>query len=103
MTNFTLINIAFDVSHLLSGGMVVISFMLLYQTRLSSLLDIFAAHAVVLGGAVAWQAVIQHAPQLYVTALIALVVKAGAIPMALRHIVKKLNIHREIIKIININ
>lgn len=93
-------DIAFDISHLLSGGMVVVSFLLLYQNRISSLLDIFALHAMVLSGAVAWQANIQHAPQLYVTAFIALAVKAGAIPAALRHIVKKLGIHREIEQVI---
>ncbi len=51
--------IDFDISHLLAGGLVVISFMLLYQDRLYSLLNVYALHAVVLALAVAWQAYIQ--------------------------------------------
>jgi len=39
--------LAFDVSHLLAGGLVLISFMLLYQNRLYALLNVFALQAVV--------------------------------------------------------
>jgi len=95
-------NLSFDISHFLAGGMVVISFMLLYQNRLLSLLDIFALHALVLGCAVAWQAYVQHAPALYVTAFLALVVKAGIIPMALRRIVHKLKIHRQVEQVVSV-
>lgn len=94
--------LAFDVSHLLAGGMVVVSFMLLYQHRISNLLDIFALQAAVLGCAVAWQAIIQHAPHLFITAAIALIVKAGIIPAALRRIVKKLKIHREVEEVVGV-
>ena len=47
--------LAFDVSHLLAGGLVLISFMLLYQTRLYSLLNVYAVQAFVLspGGGLA--------------------------------------------------
>jgi hydrogenase-4 component E len=69
-------NLAFDISHTLAGGLVLISFMMLYQDRLYSLLNVFALHAVVLSLSVAWQAYIQDAPHLYVTAVIALVFKA---------------------------
>ena len=91
MTNFAL-----DISHFLAGGMLVISFVILYQNRLSSMLNIFAMQSTVLAAAVAWQAHIQDAPQLYVTASIALVAKAGLIPMVLRRIMVKLSIHREV-------
>ena len=74
--------LAFDVSHLLAGSLVLVSFMLLYQDRLSALLNIFALHAFVLALSVAWQAYIQGAPHLYVTAVIALVFKAIVIPVA---------------------
>lgn len=93
---------AFDVSHLLAGSMLVISFMMLYQNRLSSMLDVFAIQAAVLACAVAWQANIQQAPQLYVTAAIALVVKANLIPIALRRIMRKLGIHREVEQIVGV-
>ena len=37
--------------------------MLLYQDRLSALVNMFALHAMVLSLSVAWQALIQHAPE----------------------------------------
>ena len=58
----------FDIAHLLAGGLVLVSFMLLYQDRLYALLNVFALHAVVLALSVAWQAYIQDAPHLYITA-----------------------------------
>jgi hydrogenase-4 component E len=89
-------NLAFDVAHLLAGGLVLVSFMLLYQDRMYALLNIFALHALVLALSVAWQAYVQDAPHLFVTAAIALVFKAIVIPGALRRIVERLGIHREI-------
>jgi hydrogenase-4 component E len=86
----------FDISHLLAGTLVLISFMLLYQDRLFALLNVYALHALTLALAVAWQARIQDAPHLYVTAAMALGFKAIVIPVALRRIVKRLGIHREI-------
>ncbi len=37
-----------DIAHMLAGGMVLVSFMLLYQDRMFALLNVFALHAVVL-------------------------------------------------------
>jgi len=88
--------LSFDVAHLLAGGLVLVSFLLLYQDRMPALLNMFALHAVVLAMSVAWQAYVQDAPHLYVTAVIALVFKAIVIPTALRRIVIRLGIHREI-------
>ena len=85
-----------DVAHMLAGGMVLVSFMLLYQDRMFSLLNVFALHAVVLSLSVSWQAYIQNAPHLYVTAAIALVLKAIVIPVALHRVVVRLGIHRAI-------
>ena len=85
-----------DVAHLLAGGLVLTSFMLLYQTRMSSLLAVFALHALVLTLSVAWQAHVQGAPHLYITAAIALILKAIIIPFALRRVVVRLGIHRSI-------
>jgi len=86
----------FDIAHLLAGGLVLISFMLLYQDRLTALINVFALHAAVLSLAVAWQAYVQSAPHLYVTAAIALAFKTVVIPVALHQIVRRLGIHREI-------
>jgi hydrogenase-4 component E len=85
-----------DVAHMLAGGMVLVSFVLLYQDRMFGLLNIFALHAVVLSLSVSWQAYIQNAPHLYITAVIALLLKAIIIPVALHRVVVRLGIHRTI-------
>jgi hydrogenase-4 component E len=89
-------DLLFDVAHLLAGGLVLVSFMMLYQDRLYALLNVFALHAMVLTLSVAWQAYAQDAPHLYVTAAIALIFKAIVIPVALHRIVRRFGIHREI-------
>jgi hydrogenase-4 component E len=86
----------FDVAHLLSGLMVLVCFLMLYQDRLYSLLNTFALHALILALAVAWQAYIQGAPHLYVTAGIALVFKGVVIPVALHRLIRRMGIHREV-------
>jgi hydrogenase-4 component E len=91
-----------DVAHMLAGGLVLTSFMLLYQDRMYGLLNVFALHAVVLSASVAWQAHIQAAPHLYVTAAIALVLKAIVIPVALHRVVARLGIHRTIETVVGI-
>jgi hydrogenase-4 component E len=94
--------LAFDVAHLLAGGLVLMSFALIYQDRLSALINVFAAHAAVLATAVAWQAYIQDAPHLYVTAAIALGFKAIVIPVGLHRIIRRLGIHREIETVVGV-
>ncbi len=88
--------LTFDVAHLFAGSLVLVSFMLLYQSRLYALLNIYALHALVLAASVGWQASAQDAPHLYVTAAIALIFKAIFIPIALHRIIVKLGIHRQI-------
>ncbi len=51
---------------------------------------------------VGWQAYIQDAPHLYITAAIALVFKAIIIPVALHRIIQRLGIHREIETVVGI-
>jgi hydrogenase-4 component E len=51
---------------------------------------------------VAWQAFVQDAPHLYVTAAIALVFKAIIIPVALHRMIRQLGIHREIETVVGI-
>jgi hydrogenase-4 component E len=88
--------LTFDVAHLLAGTMLVLSFLLLYQDRITAVLNVFALQAVALALSVAWQAYAQDAPHLIVTALVALVAKGFIIPAALHRIVRRLGIHREI-------
>jgi hydrogenase-4 component E len=95
-------DLAFDIAHLLAGGLVLVSLMLLYQDRLYALLNVFALQATVLALSVAWQAWVQGAPHLYITAVIALVVKAIVIPVALHRIIARLGIHREIENVVSI-
>jgi hydrogenase-4 component E len=92
----------FDVAHLFAGGLVLASLMLLYQRRLYALLNVFALQAFVLALSVAWQAYIQDAPHLYITAGIALVFKAIVIPVALHRMIVRLGIHREIETVVGV-
>src|SRR5271169_302926 len=94
--------LGFDISHLLAGGLVLLSFVLLYQDRLYALLNIYALHALTLAASVAWQAFVQDAPHLYVTATIALVFKAIIIPITLHRVIARLGIHREIEKVVGV-
>lgn len=94
--------LAFDVAHLLAGGMLLVSFVLLYQRRMFAVLNSFALHAIVLSLAVAWQAFVQAAPHLYITAAIALLFKGVIIPIALHRIVVRLEIHREVETVIGV-
>jgi len=97
MTSFAL-----DVSHLLAGSLVLLSFMMLYQVRMFGLINVFALHAVALVLAILWQGYIQNAPSLFLTATIALVMKAVVIPVALRRLVVQLGVHRTIETVVGI-
>ncbi len=90
----------FDVAHLLAGSMLVLSFLLLYQDRITAVINVFAMQAMALALSVAWQALVQDAPHLFVTAALALVVKGFVIPTALHRIVRRLEIHREVEQVI---
>jgi hydrogenase-4 component E len=94
--------LSFDIAHMLAGTLVLVSFLQLYQDRLYALLNTFAVHAFVLTLSVAWQAYVQSAPHLYVTATIALVFKAINIPVALHRIIVRLGIHREIETVVGV-
>ena len=58
--------------------MLVLSFVLLYQDRITAVLNVFALQAIVLSLSVAWQSLIQDAPHLLVTAGIALWSRASS-------------------------
>jgi hydrogenase-4 component E len=94
--------LAFEVAHMLAATLVLVSFIQLYQDRLYALLNVFALHAFALAASVAWQAWIQSAPHLYVTAAIALVFKGIVVPVALHRIIQRLGIHREIETVVGI-
>jgi hydrogenase-4 component E len=97
-----MVTLSYDIAHALAGSLVLVSFMLIYQDRLNALLNVYALHALVLALAVAWQAFIQDAAHMYVTAAIALIFKAIMIPTILYRIIKRLGIHREIETVVGI-
>ncbi len=97
-----MLNIAYDTAHLLDGSVLLLSFALLYQRRLLAVFNAFSLQALLIAAAAAWQAHVQDAPHLYATAGIALAFKAIVIPMALRRIVARLNIHHTIETVIGI-
>jgi len=86
----------YDLAHVLGGAMLLLSFMLLYQRRVPAVIATLAMQGGVLAAAAAWQAQVQGAPQLYLTALIALVAKAVLIPLALRLLVRRFDLDRTV-------
>jgi hydrogenase-4 component E len=87
---------AYDVSHLFGGGVLLLSFVLLYQRRIGAVINGFAVQGALLACAAAWQGYVQGAPGLYVTAVIAFGAKAVAIPLALRMLVGRLGMRRAV-------
>ena len=89
-------SIHYDIAHLLGALVLLLSFALLYQRRLFALIKMFAIQSAALAAAAAWQGYIQDAPHLYVTAGLALGMKAIIIPLALHRIIIRLNITRTV-------
>jgi hydrogenase-4 component E len=88
--------LSYDLAHLLGGAVLVLSFALLYQRRVSAVINIYALQGIILAVAAAWQGWVQDATHLYVSALITLVAKGAVIPIASHRIVRRLDIHRSI-------
>ncbi len=88
--------LVYEVAHLIGGIVLLLSFALLSQRRLFGVLNVFALQALGVAAAAAWQAYSQHAPHLYITAGIALVLKAMIVPIALHWMIVRLGIHRAI-------
>jgi hydrogenase-4 component E len=86
----------YDVAHLLGGAMLLLSFVLLYQRRVVAVINAFATQGALLALAAAWQGWVQGAPGLYLTALIAFAAKTVLIPLALRALVRRLDLHRTV-------
>jgi hydrogenase-4 component E len=86
----------YDVAHVLGGAMLLLSCMLLYQRRVAAVITALALQGGVLAAAAAWQGYVQGAPQLFLTALIALLAKAVLIPLALRLLVRRFDLDRTV-------
>ena len=93
---------AYEVSRFLAGLMLLASFSLLYQDRIAAVLNTFAAQAVLLSMAVGWEAWTQDRPHLFITAALALGLKAIIIPVALRRMVDRLGLTRGVEKVVGV-
>lgn len=89
-------SLAYDVSHVLGGTMLLLSMVLLYQRRIGAVIGAFAMQGAALALAAAWQGYVQDAPELYLTAIIAFTAKAVLIPLALRMAVARLGLGRAV-------
>ena len=87
---------AYDISHLLGGGVLLLSFVMLYQRRIGAVINAFAVQGALLAAAAAWQGWVQDAPGLYITAAIAFGAKAVAIPLAFRLLLGRLGQHKAV-------
>jgi hydrogenase-4 component E len=96
------VKLAYEISHLLAGVMLVVSFALLYQQRIAAVLNAFAAQSITLALAVAWAAWSEGRPDLFVTAAIAFLLKGVVIPVALHRTVTRLGVHREVEKVVGV-
>jgi len=88
--------LGYDMAHLLGGGVLLLSFVLLYQRRIGAVINAFAMQGALLALAAAWAAHSQGVPGLYLTALLALAAKGVLIPFALHAIVRRLDLHRTV-------
>jgi hydrogenase-4 component E len=86
----------YSAAHLIGAMVLIFGFQLLYQRRIKAVLGTFALQAAMLALAAAWQAYIQAAPHLYVTAGIALIFKGIIVPFALNWLVLQLGIHKTV-------
>jgi hydrogenase-4 component E len=81
--------------------MLVCSFTLLYQDRIFAVLNTFAAQAMMLSLAVAWQGYVQSSPDLFITAAMAFGLKGIVIPFALNRMIIRLGIQRDVDQVVN--
>jgi hydrogenase-4 component E len=93
---------AYDLTHFFAGLMLVTSFALIYQDRMLAVLRTFALQAVLLAIVVAWEAWVQDRPHLFITAALAFGLKGIIIPMALHRMIFKLQIHRDVEKVVSV-
>ncbi|MFC3123920.1 hydrogenase-4 component E [Pseudoroseomonas globiformis] len=86
----------YDVAHLLGGGVLLLSFVLLYQRRVGAVISALAVQGTLLALLVAWQGWVLDAAGLYITALAAFLAKAVAIPLGLRWLARRFGLHRAV-------
>jgi hydrogenase-4 component E len=91
-----LYSLVYPLAHLLGGMMLLCAFSLLSQRRLSAMISIYQAEALILSAAAFWQGFAQNEWDLYLTGLITLVIKALIAPIVLRSIVQRFALIRAV-------
>jgi len=86
----------YDVAHLLGGAVLLVSFVLLYQRRVPAVINAFAMQGALLAAAATWQGQVRDDAGLFLTAAIAFTAKAVLIPLALRALIQRLDLHRTV-------
>lgn len=86
----------YDIAHLLAAFVLMLSFAMLFQRRLTGVVGVSALQALVLAVAAAWQAHVQGSPQLAVAAALLLGLKVVMIPRALRRLIARFGIQRAV-------
>jgi len=81
---------------MLSALVLFTSFALLAQSRMLNMINVFAWQGVLLSATTALVALVSGQHHLYTSALLTMVLKAMMIPYILRHLVIRLDIHREV-------
>jgi len=78
--------LSYDMAHLLEGVALLFSFALLYQRRLSAVINTYTAQALTVAASCFWQAHVQHSGDLFATGVVTLLAKGVGFPWALHRI-----------------
>jgi hydrogenase-4 component E len=89
-------SLSFSLAHMMGGLMLLCAFALLSQRRLAAMITLYQAEAFTLTAACLWQGYAQHSFDLLATAVITLALKAVALPIGLRHMVRRFNLTRAV-------
>jgi hydrogenase-4 component E len=93
---------ASDVLIFCGAGMLVSAFLMVGQKALFTAIRLYGLQSLLLGGVAAAIAVAEGRPELFVTAAIAIALKALLIPWFLMRTVDRIGIHREIEPFLNV-
>jgi hydrogenase-4 component E len=88
--------LVYPLAHLLGGMMLLCAFSLLSQRRLSAMISLYQIEALILSAAAVWQGFAQDEWDLYLTAVITLLIKALIAPIVLRRIVQRFALIRAV-------
>ncbi|MCS6932780.1 MAG: hydrogenase-4 component E [Acetobacteraceae bacterium] len=88
--------LAYDLAHLIGGGVLLASFLLLYQRRMSALAGVLAAQGALVALAALWQGLVRGEAHLFATAAIAFAAQGVLVPLLLQRVVARLGLDRAV-------